>query len=283
MSLDYTSYVFKRKYGNQIRKLLMLVIADYTGDDTGTAWAFIDTLADRAECSRRSVQEHLDILETQGDLEIYRNAGPKGSHRFRILKNIQPEEQPFKRGAGFAPHPENGGAGFARGVQMGAVKQQERGANERRPFAPKTIEQEKNNKEREKKAPALALEVSDSEIIQVKANINSCQPGWEASPVFSPREDEAFSKNFSALKGITAEAWPILKKYLSAKIPEGMPKFQTNSRERFMESTADILNYAIKWDEFTKPRFAPPKPKEPEPQGEPMKPEEMIAFLREKP
>lgn len=281
MSLAATSYVLSRRFGSQIRKLIMISIADFTGDDTGTAWAFIDTIAMRAECSRRSVQEQLQILEAEGELEIYRNAGPKGSHRFKILKKYTPNEQPLTRGAAGAPLPEKRGAGVARGVQMSA----KRGADERRPFAPKTIEQEKN-REREKSAEAprtLATSVSMDDLCDLIDAVNSCRPGWQAAPVLNPKEAAAFKANLPCLQAIDPTAWPILKAYLTASIPEGAPKYQPTSRERFIDGITDVLNYALQWHAKRRPATPPPANVPPAPEEPALSISEMKAILNQKP
>lgn len=286
MSLSTTSYVLSRRFGNQIRKLIMISIADYTGDDTGTAWAFIDTLAARAECSRRSVQEHLEILERDGELEIYRNAGPKGSHRFKILKRFDQPEPPQKRGAAFAPHPEFRGAGFARGVQMAYVEQHERGADERRPFAPKTIEQKNNKKERESaNAPrSLATSFELEEYAHLIARLNHCRPGWEAAPVMNAKEIAALKANLPCLNAILPETWLVLKDYLAATMAEGSPAYQPRSRERFISAISDVVAYAVQWDR-KRPKKAIPVPKATQPENEdpPLSIAEILAILKMKP
>jgi len=282
MSLATTSYVLARRFGNQIRKLIMISIADYTGDDTGTAWAFIDTLAHRAECSRRSVQEHLEILEREGELEIYRNAGPKGSHRFKILKRFDQPEPPLKRGAGFAPHPEFEGAGFARGVQMGAAQTAERGADGRRSLAPKTIEQEENNREREQPpsgvAPknSLSLSFSPDEISALIDHVNQCRNEWQGIN-FTSAERTTFLSNLEALASITPEQWTIIPRYLTAKHYQGSGAYLPKSRERLLRDITDVLTHALQWHRRQEPAKKPQKPA-PEPtSNEPAMTDEEIA------
>ncbi len=284
MSLQTTTYVLNRRFRNQIRKLIMIAIADYTGDDTGTAWAFIDTLAMRAECSRRSVQDHLMILEEQGELEIYRNAGPNGSHRFKILKRLDQPEQPMQRGAAFAPLAKEGGAAFARGVQMSGGQTAKGGANERRSFAPKTIEQKNNKKERESaNAPrSLATSFELDEYAPIIARLNHCRPGWEAAPVMNAKEIAALKTSLPCLNAILPETWLVLKDYLAASMPEGTPAYQPRSRERFISAISDVVAYAVQW----KAKQRPPAPKpqaKPVDEATPLSIEETLAILKMKP
>lgn len=280
MSLQTTSYVLSRRFGNQTRKLLMIAIADYTGDDTGTAWAYIDTLAERAECSRRSVQEHLEHLERAGELEIYRNAGPKGSHRFRI--NFKKSTQnPTPRGANPAPLPApQRGAASAPGVQMSDAQTTKRGANERRPVAPKTILTEEDGK-RERAAPAH-LEFSPAEFCDLLQAINTLRPEWAAAPGYSAKERRAFLDNLAALTAVSAEHWPIMRRYLAARLPEGTAGFQPISRELYLAASNDVLARALQWHRKNQPA-PPPKPKPRlEPEGETATPEDIAQILRTK-
>ena len=293
MSLSTTTYVLERRYGNQTRKLIMIAIADYTGDDTGTAWAFIDTLAQRAECSRRSVQEHLQILENQGELEIYRNAGPKGSHRFKILKKSTPPEIPMKRGANPAPHPEFEstqpqfrGAAPARGVQMSAAQTTERGANERRQSAPITIEQEENNREREQPPtgdapkPAPARSFSPDEFCDLIDNVNQCRPEWRGLN-FTKIEKATFLENLEAIASITPEQWGIIPLYLAASHPEGRGAYLPKSRERLLRDITDVLTHALGWHRRTHPPKKAPKPApEPTSKQPELSPEEIASFFK---
>lgn len=134
MSLAVTSYVLRRKFGNHIRKLLMIAIADFANDE-GEAFPSIDTLASRAECSRRSVQEHLAILEKGGELTIALNAGPRGTNLYRILFRKNDAASPPSQGV----QELHGGVQDLRGgVQMSDAQTTRGGANERRPFAPES-------------------------------------------------------------------------------------------------------------------------------------------------
>jgi hypothetical protein len=276
MSLETTTYVLNRRFGNQIRKLIMIAIADYTSDDTGTGWAFIDTLAARAECSRRSVQEHIEILESEGELEIYRNAGPKGSHRFKILKKESPPEQVSKRGANPAPV-QMTGADDCKGVQMSGAQTAKRGANGRRSLAPKTIEQEENNREREKRE---RVEFSPDQFCDVFDGINSLRPEWQATEKFSAKERRAFIDNVEALSAFAdASRCEIVRRYLAARLPQGSAGFQPVSREHFLSTSNDVLTYALQWHrKQAKPAVAKPLPAPPTP-GEELTRGEIKALL----
>lgn len=283
MSFQTTSYVIKRKFGNQTRKLIMLCIADYTGDDTGTAWAYIDTLADRAECSRRSVQEHLDRLEEAGEIEIYRNAGPKGSHRYRIIFRKSGEEiQPAARGAEFAPRTNEQVQTTAKGCKPAPLKQHERGANQRRSVAPKTILKGIRKEEREN-APARTDQFSETFRVTLD-HIATLRPEWAAAPGYSKRERLAFMDNVEALEAVAPEHWETVRRYLAARLPEGSAGFQPVSREQFLTGSNDVLARALQW-ERKQAKPSPPKPKHRAAENDepPMTAEEIAEFCRTSP
>ncbi len=262
MSLHATSYVLSRRFGNQIRKLLMIAIADFAGED-GRAWPSIDTLANRAECSRRSVQEHLNILVEQGELEIRPNAGRSGTNLYRII---------FKKSKG-REHPETGGDANPARVQMAAVKQQGGGANERRPSAPEplgtVIEPSHSLKEGERE--------SDEAIAQA---IRGLRREWKL-PLTSP-EVEAIAASRSLFAGMIRSDWDALAAYLAARLPEGMPKWQPRSRLKFLQTAADAVSYALEWQRKAAARQPAPKPPAPPP-GPPVSREELRELLAIRP
>jgi hypothetical protein len=243
MSFQTTSYVIKRKFGNQTRKLIMLCIADYTGDDTGTAWAYIDTLADRAECSRRSVQEHLDHLEKHGEIEIYRNAGPKGSHRYRIIfKKSEDGKQPMEGDAEFAPRSNEQVQISAKGCKSAPLKQHERGANQRRSFAPKTIL--KGNRREEREETTLSLDAEA--FAEAMHGITTARDEWAIA--LTPDDREMFNSRAEVMHGITTAEWQTIRRYLHARHPQGSGAYTPLSRERFIRDIVDIRTRALDWD-----------------------------------
>jgi hypothetical protein len=247
MSLAATTYVLHRRYGNQTRKLIMIAIADFA-DDSGKAWPSIDTLADRAECSRRSVQEHLQHLRAAGELVIIPNAGRSGTHLYRII---------FKKNHGTTPHVE-GDADPAPPVQMAAGNLHKGGANGRRSSAPEPSGTviEPSNERAPLPPPGGGIALYDGELL---AKINNLSPAWLESPALTRRESRIFRGNRAALMSIADRNWPIMAAYLKASIPEGAPRFQPRSREQFLDSPTDVLTHALQWHRKREGR-QPPKP-----------------------
>lgn len=64
--------------------LLLLAIAD-RADDDGYAWPKVATLATKTRMSERATQYNLKRLVEVGELEIQPNAGPNGTHMYRVV------------------------------------------------------------------------------------------------------------------------------------------------------------------------------------------------------
>ena len=69
MSMRLTSEAMLLKVGNPVRKLVLLKLADQANDN-GECWPSYKTIAEAAECSRRSAVTHIDWLEKHGFLWI---------------------------------------------------------------------------------------------------------------------------------------------------------------------------------------------------------------------
>ncbi|GAA5124595.1 helix-turn-helix domain-containing protein [Luteolibacter yonseiensis] len=248
MSLTATSYVIRRPFGGQIKKLIMLVIADFSGDDTGTAWASIDTLAHRAECSRRSVQTHLEELEAAGEIMIYRNGGPEGTHRFRILFKKSEVANPF----------DSGGANAAPPCKRRTVKQHEGGANDGPPDAPKTGKTGSNGKNIPPQPPLAGGEsVSDGVLV---ARIKNLRKAWQATEHLTAKQQRIFSRNRRIFEAFTAEDWEVQRRFLAKSMPTGSAWFQPEMLVLYLESPDSTLAQAREWSAKHGPAPAANKP-----------------------
>ena len=63
---------------------LMLAIGDFA-DEEGRAYPSVNTLATKARVSERTVQRLLKAIEADGELRVYRGAGPRRCHVYRVL------------------------------------------------------------------------------------------------------------------------------------------------------------------------------------------------------
>lgn len=260
MSLYATNYVLHRRFGNHIRKLIMIAIADFAGD-AGEAWPSIDTIAARAECSRRSVQEHLAILEDAGELRVIPNAGRRGTNLYRIIfKKSAPQESP----------PE-GVQDLHGGVQMSA----QGGADERRPFAPEPSGTVNEPLRRNSPLPPQGeSERADAALIE---DIKSLRRAWQATPLLSAREHRQFIRNRAMLQLFSTSDWQTLREFLAARIPDSSAYFQPRLLSKFLESPGEVLGHAVEWrSKLRKPTAAPPPPP---PEQAPLSPQEISAIL----
>lgn len=92
MSIRLIDRVFKNSKHGGTKLLCLLAIADFA-NDAGIAFPAVHTLAEKIRMSKRNTNYLLKELEQSGELEIERNAGPRGCNIFRV-KTLQ--------GAGFA-------------------------------------------------------------------------------------------------------------------------------------------------------------------------------------
>jgi hypothetical protein len=139
---------------------------------------------------------------------------------------------------------------------------------------PEKRREEKNEERERTRSPAT--------VDPLCGKINSASIAWESAPAFGEKETAALGRNRAAVEGIPDEMWPLLRRYLTAFIPEGAPRYQPQSRQRFIEGIGDVVTYAVGW-QAKQPR--PPKPKpSATPSDEPdMTPEQIAAFCSAKP
>lgn len=272
MSLAATNYVLKRRFGNQTRKLLMIVLADYAGE-LGESWPSIDTLATKAECSRRSVQEHLSTLEKAGEILIYPNAGPKGTNRYRIVFRKSGEVEADLEGV----------QDLHGGVQMGDAQTAGGGADGRRSFAPEPLRTSYEPSGTYPLPPkggasGHADALSDEELIR---RWRSLRPTWSGPPVLTSAEQKAFQKHRHIMVYWTDEDWPIMREFLNAPNVKGSAYMQWDVMKAAMANCAGLNAQAKAWKEKQRhPRFEV-VPKVPD--GPPATPEdvaEMMAVLK---
>ncbi len=84
MSFEVTNAVWKHSEQKSGTRLVLLALADYTNNE-GIAWPAVSTLAQKVRMSERQVQRCVRKLEKDGELEVRRNKGSRGSNIYRIL------------------------------------------------------------------------------------------------------------------------------------------------------------------------------------------------------
>ncbi len=86
MSIKVMGHVWKQSRAKGTDRLLLLCIADYA-DDYGVAWPSVPKLAERCLTGERNVRVRLRRLAESGELIVERQAGRKGTNRYRIPVN----------------------------------------------------------------------------------------------------------------------------------------------------------------------------------------------------
>ena len=256
MSINATSYVLNHRFGSATRKLIMIGIADFA-NDSGEAWPSIDTLAQRAECSRRTVQETIRLLEKDGDLQIRPNAGQNGCHRYRIIfrkkEALYTPRKPASPGGADSAPPRT----FEQ-VQMSAAQTAGGGADERRDFAHEPLGTVKELSERESARPRT--EFSEEEFCDTTSFITGLRPGWDTA--FSAKERTAFSANAAAIRSITPAQRETIRRFLAARLPQGHAYWQPKTRFQFLTDSTDVLAHALDW-QSKQPAPASKRPRQP--------------------
>lgn len=80
MSVQCLFGAIKAKVGNPYRKLILIVLADIANDEN-KCWPSHDYLAERTECKRRAVIEHLGALEAAGFISVERRYSDDGQQK----------------------------------------------------------------------------------------------------------------------------------------------------------------------------------------------------------
>lgn len=124
MAIAVMSAVWEESSLGGTELLLLLAIADYANQD-GTAYPSVPTLANKIRMSERNTHYLLKKIVEAGELDIERNAGPKGCNLYRV-KTLQGAKL-----ARVQPIAGGGAAGSTKGVQPTAP---EPSLNRQEPF-----------------------------------------------------------------------------------------------------------------------------------------------------
>lgn len=229
MSIHALTHVFRRSFGNPTRKLIMATLADFA-DEAGVSWPSIDTLANRAECSRRSVQDHLATLVAEGAIEIFTNAGQNGTNRYRIIfKKTTPSSPASKRGADSARGVQNGGAD----LHPGGVQNSGADLHPNRQ-EPSLIHQEGEG------SPSLP---AVSPIIE---NLHRAFP--DAPRAIVGREHAEMTAQQPTLAEMTGEDWQALRAWQKAplRVIERRTRWPRD-RAEFLANAGNVLEIVRRW------------------------------------
>ena len=240
MSVKATNYVLHNRFGNPTRKLIMLAIADHA-NDSGEAWPGIESLAFKAECSPRSVQTHLRELESSGDIQIQPPRPPaRMANTYRIIFKNPATSEAFPQKAKTSP----ANSAPPQIPYESAYTPCTPTCPESAPESIKTI---KNHQRERAHAPAQPpAEFSEDDFCDTLEFIGSLRPGWDTA--FSAKERTAFSANAAALRSIKPEHRDAIRRFLSARLPQGHAYWQPKTRFQFLTDSSDVLAHALDWE-----------------------------------
>lgn len=82
------------------------------------------------------------------------------------------------------------------------------------------------------------------------------RPEWQAAPVLSEAEREAWARNRPAAAGLALATWEVMRRFLEQRFPEGDARFQPRRRLLAIQSIGDLAAQAISWAAGTMSRPA---------------------------
>ena len=94
MSIELINAVWKHSQQKKSGALVVLqAIADYANAD-GIAWPAVATLARKTRMSKRNLQRWLSALQRDGELQVLRNKGRRGSNVYKIcLQSLEADKR----------------------------------------------------------------------------------------------------------------------------------------------------------------------------------------------
>ena len=105
MSIRVMQTIWQHSQAEGTALLLLLAIGDCANDE-GVAWPAVDTLAKKARCCGRRVQQICQQLIGFGELVIDVEAGPRRCNRYRVVLTGDPQKNAAPGRSGL--HPETG-------------------------------------------------------------------------------------------------------------------------------------------------------------------------------
>ena len=89
VSVQALCWVLERSEAHLGARLVLISIANHADDRGENAWPSITTIARESRMTPRHVQRVLPELVALGELEVDAGAGPRGVHRYRLVKMTQ--------------------------------------------------------------------------------------------------------------------------------------------------------------------------------------------------
>ena len=82
-------------------------------------------------------------------------------------------------------------------------------------------------------------------MLELEKRVRSLRSGWKLP--LGHTEQRQLMAAARCLSALTAADWQVLRDYLFAKIPQGVPAWQPRTRSKFLESVADVWAHASEW------------------------------------
>lgn len=87
MSIEALSWAMKQSVGDPVPKFILVIISDLYNDKFGYSFPSQEYIAERANCSIRTVQRHMDILIEGGFLAIEKKPNQVNKYTIPALEN----------------------------------------------------------------------------------------------------------------------------------------------------------------------------------------------------
>lgn len=266
MSVKATSYVLENRFENPTRKLIMLVLADYADEHGQNSYPSISTIAFRAECSERAVQNHIRHLVSTGDLQIFPQASRYRTNLYRIIFKRNPDQVTPKPNPAESAPPQNNASNL-----------HPKGANRVSKSAPKPPVPVNTSTECVSTHPRL------QKILTLTASIH---PSLDTGNVLEAKEKPPLNANFEYLLSLTSEKWQLLRRFCKAYHPQGSGYWKPRHRLQFFDNPAQFLSHAKNWE--SKQRTPPQKKTkitqtQTQPEEKPMSQEEIKEWCHNNP
>lgn len=93
-------------------------------------------------------------------------------------------------------------------------------------------------------------------MLELEKRVQSLRSGWNLP--LGHTEQRQLMASARCLSALTKTEWQILRDYLFAKIPQGVPAWQPRTRSKFLENPADVWAHASEWHRKQQSNRPPP-------------------------
>lgn len=98
-------------------------------------------------------------------------------------------------------------------------------------------------------------------MLALQSRIQGLRPEWGIALTYE--EQQSMMRNAACIDSLGDEDWDRIRRYLSARVPEGAGFWQPRNRGKFLESLPDVHGHAVRWQSKQKPAAGPPRASSP--------------------